>query len=204
MPGRVRLHRVAFRYINYKLFTGLNSPNTVATCTYLIQVEIISIFYRFKSYGHPTPKSEGYSVVPDAPYQGQGQVINPTITVSCNILLVTALQWYLLMERSSSYVDLYHWSRIQKGSYDNNLSKHHSDSASYRVWPISIQYVQFNSPTREMFRNICVLFMLSSDVCINWKMRMKAQPEIKRFCLWKKLKVKGKPLKTQGEKFFLF
>ena len=48
--------------------------------------------------------------VPEAPYQGQGQVINPTITVLCNYfnLLVTALPLYLVMARSSSYIDLYH------------------------------------------------------------------------------------------------
>ena len=97
------------------------------------------------------------------------------------------------MSSSSSYVDLYHRSRIQKGSYDNNLGYIGGyrniiliQPVTVRVWPISIQYVQFNFPTREMVRNmtICVYSLchhVSSDVCINWKMRMKALPEIKGF-----------------------
>ena len=66
------------------------------------------------------------------------------------------------MARSSSYVDLYHLSRIQKGSYDNNLG-----------------YI-------GGYRNIILIqpvlcYHVSSDVGINWKMRMKVQPEIKGF-----------------------
>ena len=67
------------------------------------------------------------------------------------------------MARSSSYVDLYHWSRIQKGSYDNNLG-----------------YI-------GGYRNIIliqpVLIMLSCVIRCWYKleMRMKVQPEIEGF-----------------------
>ena len=93
------------------------------------------------------------------------------------------------MARSSSYEDLYHWSRIQKGSYNNNLGY----IGGYQN-TIQIQLVTgYGSFLFSMFSltfpqgkclGICVYWLcyhVSSDVDITWKMRMKVQPENKSF-----------------------
>ena len=117
------------------------------------------------------------------------------------------------MARSSSYVDLYHWSRIQKGIYDNNLG----DIGGYRniiliqpvtgYGPFLFSMFSLTFPQGKCL-GICVYWLcyhVSSDVGINWKMRMKVQ-EIKGFVFEKNWRWNinhlSPALKTQGEKFF--
>ena len=116
------------------------------------------------------------------------------------------------MARSSSYVDLYHWSRIQKGSYNNNLGYIGGYRNIIQIQPVtgygSFLFGMFSSTFPQgKCLGICVYWLcyhVSSDVGINWKMRMKVQPEIKGFVYEKKWSWNVNHWRHREKSFFYF